>query len=1253
MLHFARLDVLSVVSLILATVSGALRAAAPDENHSPPPFAAACFDDFSDRQPYPTVEDVRRWLAPAGQPDARNELEMIPYRLHSHSRSLCRFSGLFRLGETWQSDSVLRISLLSEKRLKFYFWNGQLGVSLWHMPESYRCWAGFGAQRDGKTPQPTVTQLLATDNERYRRLGLGTVEIRFQDNKLVLSRGEFVLLVVPFSGLPQEVYLEGSGVVRGIEMARSGPAPLPQPTLRPTILQAARPADLDFAPVLPPGAQIQRLTDGRIQLDKPAKGSLAVAKLLDCPDGLFEVIAELEDFDAGTGLSLCDEEGKEIGRFGFFRHKETGQVVFGPIPAWHNTAESVEELAKRPARTAHRHQWIRLVAAGGLLTAWTSGDGVHWSWPGGGSVAIPGPCRQIGLYCLAGEPARSIKLRAVELRRFVHVPALASAALVDRVPALAAVDKLESWDAAVAKLRPKDIAADEWRRACILRSVQQNLSKAVCQPLLHRLVAEAIDQPGPIEDKLGLIDETALLSEYIEWLPSSPFADYFAAIERQLIAAGDPAPFSRMFPAMVNLPYFRYITLNVFPSQAISLELLDAAYRDRWPAVADLDRRLRYYGAMSYAQRQASPCGEKVDHLLRWAEDQLVRRGLQPSDESRAAAAAFFRNPLIEIINKETYNFLSEFRAALAAEAYRDACQLISHFDQTNTAGVVPVERDSALSVSLPVAIELALRDTPPLRAAMEEQVGPLGQLRIRQSLADGDTAAVQAATVQFRGTKAATEARLWLADRAFSSGAFHEAVSHYRDTLPYLTDEQRPQTVARLRLAGAMLGRDVGRAPTEAIDIGGTRIEPAAFERLVADQRKQRAKSAPDPLASGLSRCPPVGKYRLKPPLALGLRPVRRPEGVPFADWYNRQLGTAVSVSTLIVANPVQMAAFDTATDKGRWQARAEPAGTPPPLVAMTPVVLGRWLVARRAVDNATELVAIDVDNGGLAWRQSPPGRLASDPFAVGRRLFALTIEADGAGRTTLASIELDPFTGRLLRTAPLLDLRDTMPQSIQAAVTTVNDNLIITAGGYVLCADLDGRLRWRRQQLSIRAPSDEYVKAPEWFAQRHAPALADESYVYASQPGMFGIECLDLATGRLVWRAAIFDMLGLVGRDNGDVIVETHSGFWALDSETGKTSWRHMAADRSAARLLGSPGGLLYVATAQPADDKAPRRASLVWVDTETGQTAGECELTTFTADESLGPFLTVGNRQWIILTRRSGEMAEAALAEIVERK
>jgi len=203
-------------------------------------------------------------------------------------------------------------------------------------------------------------------------------------------------------------------------------------------------------------------------------------------------------------------------------------------------------------------------------------------------------------------------------------------------------------------------------------------------------------------------------------------------------------------------------------------ELLTLAEQERWQQVGELCRRVRYWtrsGDYAYSTPPWKDGSEVTLYLLRWASAQAWLYGPKYAGGKPPLVRTEWRHPLIESLNKETFNVLAEFDAAVEGAAYRDACQVISTAASPEARGLLPCATDRRLLVSLPAAVELAMQNTPALRQAMQEHFGALGRLRMKQVLADSDPAAAAAVALHFHGTAAAAEAHRWLGDRWLSGG--------------------------------------------------------------------------------------------------------------------------------------------------------------------------------------------------------------------------------------------------------------------------------------------------------------------------------------------------------------------------------------------------------------------------------------------------------------------------------------------------
>lgn len=1218
----------TVLYCCLAPTRGAepKRAAAPRYN---------AFDDF-DPEDYPSEDAVKRLLIPVGSRPGR-----IADR-RSHRMFICQIAGLFRLDLTWEQGSALRFSLLApdeHRELSLHLWNGQQGVTLTYYPRYYNTWAAYATTRAPGEPEPAQFALWATDGGRYRRCGIGTLELHYHQGNLVLTRGDVRLLSVPFEGPPGEVYLEGAGLVRGLEMVRQA-VPPPAPASRPTVFASAKPAELPWAMEPVEGCGLNKWPDGRVELFASDKSGAVQAGTRAVKPGLYEFVFLVEDPEPGTGIYLGNAEGKQLCRLAFFRHNRSKQTLFGPLAPSSIETQKAFDGRMRPAPFAGRRQWFRLTVGAGVVKYWTSGDGVHWSQDGPGAETLEGACTHVGLYCCPAPKARAIKLDRVEVRRFEALSLLAPQEVQDRVDAAALVkaDSIQAWERLVSQSRPADVSADTWWRACALRTLCENPRLALGQALLDRLLEAAQGEAENLQWQLQLIGEAALLSHPAgEFRAAERLGQRLERLGLMLARNGYSGPFTAVSRAMMRLPLWTEQPPSPFLDRLLMYELFAKLGQDRLEEVQELCRQVRYWNRTGRRDAASPLWTARARHLVYWAEAQATGRPPKEAGPMPVGPSPW-RHPLTVHSTKEGYNVFGEFAAALDGQTYREACQIISSAAQTEGLGLLPDRKDRRLWVSLPVAIELAMRDHPPLRQAMEEGFGALGELRVKKAAAQGDTAAMAAVTLQFYGTNAAREAHLWLGDRMLAAGRFTEALTHYEEALAANPHATSPALLARQRLASALLGGQGGQAPTEPVQLGSTRLSPQQFERLV-DQIRQTRRAAisaapalesdPTPQNEGCFR-PDFYQTRLW--ATIESPPLRKPGVLPDRgiDWAGRQTAVAVAGNQMFVSNQVDQFAFDLETGRQDWVQRGPAVDPQWPLIPMRPLVAGGRVFVRRLAEVTPELACFGAADGRLYWSCKPDSYVASDPLSFGGDLLALTISEDTGQKLILSLVNLDVQSGRLRSRTVLAEFYDLWRRRLPFQATVAGNTIVAVGGGSVLCCDALGNVHWVRRQIWAPPPEGDYAQAQPWFEQCYGPPLIDAGRLYAAQPGTWCLECIDRKTGRLRWRESVLGLTRIVGLAHGRLIVETSDGLLALDADLGKIHWHHAADGLQHARIAGPEQTVFYVQLTRV--EGAGPQLTLVWVDADSGQLRQKAPWDVPADAEPLcGPLVGCGGRQW----------------------
>lgn len=1199
----------------------------------PVPFAEAKFADFALERSTMGVEDLRKWLRP------------INGKLREVSQGPPLSEGTHALTSAWYPDMALRLSLLNHNGLRIHVFHGQQGASFELYSQPRLQWASYLARRDGDESSPRHLALVGTDGGRYQRSGAGTVEMRYVDGRLLLSRGDVNLLAVPLPGPPEDVFFEGLIFWQGITAVRSEPPQLETPH-RPVVLRSRHPGRMAFRSTLPRGSQLNSLADGRLELTASDIKSRAAATLPIGEPGLYEVILAVDGPQPGTGVFLADRAGRVLHRVAFAEDSKTGWTTYLATQD-ERTVKVTEDPTKRPAQFAAQRQWLRLVVGSGTCKYYVSADGQFWRSSGerpwqnvdtGGVAAL-------GIYCAPGDDERSITLAHAEVREFVSIDHLIPMDLRNRALVLDNADDWSEWLEVVERRRPDEIPLDAWREACAVRTLWGSPPVELSRELLHLLGEAALARAETTGDYVALLGELAELSDTYSDARAKEFVQlYFRRLAEQQLNGGLP-DYRQVEHALMAAPIDASINLDAVPAPLVRAELVDYIYRNQWNEAREASTRHRYWYAPQARLGRQTPVLELID----WADALSARRN--PLDDSDAPnLPGDWRHPALVRISKEGYNVMAEFEAALANQSFEDACAIISHANAAAALGLLPDSVERRLLVSLPAAIQQAMQDWPKLKQTMNDKFGPLGRLRIRTAVDAGDSEAVQAATLQFAATEAAAQAHYWLGNRALSSGNFAQAIGHFQRALPDIAADQRPQVSARLRLAAAMVGREVGDAVQVPVEFGGTELSAKEFEQLVQETMRARRGSSPANLQhqNEVDTVLPLGTYKAegwaKFAGTKGTDPNQAPRGL---DWPARQTAVTIAQGQMLVSDRFRVSSYRLSDQALMWDVQVpdKPRVHHWPQALMRPLMTQQGIVVRRMLKSGPVLTCLAPNDGKTLWQTDPAIAVASDPVWVNHGLYTMTIQARHDRSRQLSLSAYDPETGEAISHRPLILLRDLNDGQYPCNIAAVDNLIYGTVAGSVFCCDVLGQPQWLRRQSWFPEDLDS-----QWDYQVRTDPLVEQGRVFVTQPGVKAVECLDAHTGRSMWCTTVMDLCRLLGRVADVVLIETESGIRGLDADSGEFRWHFAEKQLLHAQQVGKQR-LLVTRRVDQADGK--QAVQFVWLDPSDGQVVAQSQLESPTAiaDAKLpmcGPFFAEGNRTWALLGSGDTE-AERLIVEL----
>ena len=324
------------------------------------------------------------------------------------------------LRHDWPAAGRMRLKLADHDRFRIHFshtagdvssarpltggsWPaGPSSLTLEYFAHPRPLWVAWLAARRANQMLPEMLALAAHDQGRLSQLGAGTIDVGYDQGRIVLTHGDTELLAAPLSGLPDRIVFEGQAVVHGLQFA-DGLIAASRPN-NALLEPAGLPADREWQPELPTGAKWNLLPAGRVEL--LAEDSQADARAACSLGELRQAVLELEDPLPGTGIYLSDNRGDAVIRLAFVPGEKPNQVCFALTAQDH----SLVRLPEGPTPLCPARAWFKLLSTDGALRAWFSCDGDYWSPVFGPDLPLAAPLSTVGVYCLAGPGTRSIRV---------------------------------------------------------------------------------------------------------------------------------------------------------------------------------------------------------------------------------------------------------------------------------------------------------------------------------------------------------------------------------------------------------------------------------------------------------------------------------------------------------------------------------------------------------------------------------------------------------------------------------------------------------------------------------------------------------------------------------------------------------------------------------------------------------------------------------------------------------------------------
>lgn len=1196
-----------------------------------------------------TESQTRRWLA---------EVEGERWQLFGEqigNRSITRMQGLARLKAPWTASTVLRLTAFDIEDLSIHCWKGPVGRTLrFYTKRDPHHWAAFRTGRETVVPRPADYEaLLTTDNAAFFRDAPGTFDLRWQDGRLILSRGDLVLLSVLTPDAPDEIYFEGHFRLRGISLHKASPLTLPA-IRSPSRLWADSSASAwpwqTAADVVPawehPVPDITHWTTSRNDRETTCWRELPRA-------GFFDIVVQLETASPGTGVYLGDAAGKPIATLAFFKNRRNQRLTCGFLRPGERREDAEYDRDHFATPAVAAGSWIRLVGGAGLASILISDDGQHW----GHVVENPlrdlrGSVRTIGLIGLPGPQPRTLGWRSLQVRELDGLSGLIDPGLLAAARAVdwtGAVDR-PRWLKALEESRPADTKLEAWLPAAALAALPNMPNRDLRLELLEQVL------PGGIEladrDWDAVLSESALLVDWWDDAPARRLHGLYLRVGDAELTRKRPAATERIRSAYLRAPVWTRSRAREAWDDLARREMLQECYAadDGWPIrTLDCSRRWRFHRLEPRPDARLREPGETVERLARWAAS--IASAERGDADSATLIPALWRHPYQPLVNKEAYNFAAELSSALEAGQFADACRVALSLRSDAADGLLPVAAQPGLAVSVPVLLADMLQRYPDFARQLRQEHSDAGRFRMRQAVEAGDALAIRLAALQFAGTEVAGEALLWLGDQQLAAGQLFAAEDWFAraSRLPFETF--RTSALARLELLAALRGEVAPfyPQPNPAADVplGSRTLDAAEFSSLVDGIRRERATGIQIPWNAPVTpELPSPGTYRAVVRQQFDGSPGQHAGKFDLRDVdpFGRQFAVTVDGLRSWVSNRVQISAYHAGNPQPLWsvslggeQGEAHDFPNQPMAVAAA----GEALFVRRLTKAGVELVRLHASDGRIVWRQRPGLHVLTDPLPWHDRLLVLLVDRTEDETLQILAAALSPETGAVQEQKLLFRLRDVWDGKPPAAWTRGEGSIVLTVGGVTASISPVFDVEWLDRPLWLPQPAD--LRPRDFY---ESPPVAHNDRIFVAQPGVKAVRCLNAETGRTLWQQSSPDVTGLAAVIGDTVLVREVGGLVALSVETGEIVWWQQGD------FAACSNDSILVLTFVPADRKLLVPV-LLWLDPTDGRKLAECALTDLTGEAGcIGPWWLAGEHLWCSAGLGWKE-GRRALAELVPVK
>ncbi len=1146
-----------------------------------------------------------------------------------------RVNGTFQIASEFHEKKALKLGLVKPGDISLLFSCDGESIICRFYPNYHQSWAAYRAVvdslNDSRTWQPIA--LLATDQGRYRQSGMGSVLVFWEAGNLVLACGGIRLITVPMKRPPEEIRLAGTTLLRELRWLDGVSVPpvdgehlFPDPPDFPTssLFLTSRMVVNGSFPASQPWELWPRSKDVAVLWDESGEIGLSANDIKErtylafpiAVNGVCDIVFRVGEATPGTGIFLADKDRRPIGGLGFYRHTQSGKLLFAFHTAqddnWERGADPNQPLALTDAS-----QWFRITVSAGILRYWISSDGKVWSQVGPISDHVDRHPAFCGVFLTRGA-GRKIVLRHVYVYESLVPSDEKVASLVREVPdSIPSTSDWDRWCELVIRNCPDTSTLHEWRMACAFRSIAENPPSHLGQRILEQLWDDIISLDLPVYQKF------TCSRLFARWVSSADWGIYERLTPRLRrlawqLATDDPGhAFTATTEHLLRLPYWAQWRLPVFFTDLYRHELFALLAKNDSEHLHQLGLRVL---------RACPPGNDAVSDELRYLALATLAR-TQALDVMPNVTPNQARESLVVAPNRGAYNFAQEIAGALANNDHRQVTQLILLAGREEMESLYKDPSDPGRYCSFPLFVHNLLEQHPAVQQLILEQCQEIGKVQLRQAQTVGREDLAEQILYRFPNTPIAAEAALWLGDRYLVLGDRTRATAYYGYIGPNSPAELRdqlsqrakacPQIVSLVQNDGGIVDKEGERITDDIVGIDGI------LGSAISKSLRTNANSV-----------------TLKYLFSVESPGIHRPQSMPDREfnWLKEQVTFSPLDDCLIMHAQADLRVFNwDGTLSWSQQSGVSSDNTARAMVTMWPILYQDRIICRRLTQRGSELVCLDLFDGHVIWAQRLGDYVGSNPWIQDDVVHAVVAAGLEFENYQLLLVSLDVRDGSVRQRSPLAILNNILDVPVECHVVPQERWFLVQANGCLMLFDRLGRPIWLRSFPWLAPASSSWWHAQSWYAQRDPSPLVVGDNVFVSMRGGWFVACVELSTGKLRWYQPVGHLLGLFACAAGKLYVETSGGMWILEASTGRKLGQYNWPAR-ALKAIMTPTRLVMAFQSRTEErDRRHRRLILQWIQLDDGTLLREIDLGLIDRDlEWIGPVMVHHGKLYILLAR-----------------